>query len=76
MSGSSVAAALGRANARHGKPNTITVDNGTESTSRVLDEWAFRRGVTLDFIRPGKPSENGFIEALNGKLRDECLNAN
>jgi putative transposase len=50
------------------------VDHGTEFTSRALDEWAYRRGVTPDFIRPGKPAENGFIEASNGKLRDECLN--
>jgi putative transposase len=76
MSGRSVAEALDRAIAEHGKPRTITVDHGTEFTSRALDEWAYRRGVTLDFIRPGKPTENGFIEAFNGKLRDECLNAN
>jgi putative transposase len=76
MSGSSVAVALERAIARHGKPRSITVDPGTEFTSRALDEWAYRRGITLDFIRPGKPTENGLIEAFNGKLRDECLNAN
>jgi putative transposase len=76
MSGRSVAEALDRAIAEHGKPRTITVDHGTEFTSRALDEWAYRRGVTLDFIRPGKPTENGFVEAFNGKLRDECLNAN
>jgi putative transposase len=76
MTGAAVAAALDRAIARHGKPKTITVDHGTEFTSRALDEWAYRRGVTLDFIRPGKPVENGFIESFNGKLRDECLNAN
>jgi putative transposase len=75
MSGGSVAAALDKAIARHGRPRTITVDHGTEFTSRALDEWAYRCGVTLDFIRPGKPTENGFIEAFNGKLRDECLNA-
>jgi putative transposase len=51
-----------------------TVDNGTEFTSKVLDEWCYLRGVNLDFIRPGKPTENGFIESFNGRLRDECLN--
>jgi transposase InsO family protein len=51
------------------------VDHGTEFTSRALDEWAYRRGVALDFIRSGKPVENGYIESFNGKLRDECLNA-
>ncbi len=55
-------------------PKAITVDHGTEFTSRALDEWAWRRGVQLDFIRPGKPVENGLIESFNGRLRDECLN--
>jgi putative transposase len=76
MSGRAVAEALDRAIAKHGKPQTITVDHGTEFTSRVLDEWAYQRGVLLDFIRPGKPVENSFVESFNGKLRDECLNAN
>jgi len=76
MSGHSVAEALDRAIDRHGQPMTITVDHGTEFTSRAMDEWAYRRGVTLDFIRPGKPVETGFIESFNGRLRDECLNAN
>jgi putative transposase len=76
MSGKAVAEALDRAIAVHGKPRSITVDHGTEFTSRALDDWAYRRGVLLDFIRPGKPVENGYIESFNGKLRDECLNAN
>jgi putative transposase len=62
MSGAAVADALERAIARHGRPRSITVDHGTEFTSRALDEWAYRRGVALDFIRPGKPAENGYIE--------------
>ena len=56
-------------------PQAITVDHGTEFTSKALDEWAWRHGVQLDFIRPGKPVENGMIESFNGRLRDECLNA-
>jgi putative transposase len=56
-------------------PKAITVDHGSEFTSKVLDEWAWRHGVQLDFIRPGKPVENGLIESFNGRLRDECLNA-
>lgn len=76
MSGQAVADALDRAIGKHGKPRSITVDHGTEFTSRALDDWAYRRGVLLDFIRPGKPVENSFIESFNGKLRDECLNAN
>jgi Integrase core domain len=47
----------------HGAPRTITVDHGTKFTSCALDEWAYRRGITLDFIRPGKPTEDGGIEA-------------
>jgi transposase InsO family protein len=39
-----------------------------------MDAWAYRHGIQLDFIRPGKPVENGFIESFNGRLRDECLN--
>ena len=41
-----------------------------------MDSWAYRNSVQLDFIRPGKPVENAFIESFNGRLRDECLNAN
>lgn len=74
MSGASVAEALDRAVAEHGCPASITVDHGTEFTSRALDEWAYRRGVKLAFTTPGKPTENGHIESFNGKLRDECLN--
>src|SRR5712692_6037526 len=50
------------------------VDHGTEFQSRAFEDWAYRRGVQLDFIRPGKPVENAFIESFNGRLRDECLN--
>jgi putative transposase len=53
----------------------IRVDQGTEFVSRDLDLWAYQRGVTLDFSRPGKPTDNAFIESLNGKFRAECLNA-
>jgi len=56
------------------RPRSITVDHGTEFQSRALEDWAYRRGVQLDFIRPGKPIENAFIESLNGRLWDECLN--
>jgi putative transposase len=59
-----------------GFPKTIRLDNGPEFVSKELDLWAFMRGVTLDFSRPGKPTDNAFIESLNGKFRTECLNAN
>jgi putative transposase len=57
-----------------GLPETIVIDNGPEFTSRALDEWAYRRGVRLLFITPGRPIENAYIESFNGKFRDECLN--
>jgi transposase InsO family protein len=46
---------------------------GPEFISEVLDHWAYERGVTLDFSRLGKPADNAFAEAFNGRLRDECL---
>jgi len=55
-------------------PRTIRVDNGPEFLSKRLDQWAYLNGVELDFIRPGKPMDNGLIEAFNGRLRQECLN--
>ena len=58
-----------------GFPATIRVDQGSEFVSRDLDLWAYQRGVTLDFSRPGKPTDNAFIESFNGKFRAECLNA-
>ena len=58
-----------------GYPKTIRVDNGSEFISRDMDVWAYTNNVTLDFSRPGKPTDNAFIEAFNSKLRGECLNA-
>jgi putative transposase len=74
LSGQRVIDAFERLGTAHSLPRAITVDNGTEFTSKALDEWAYRRGIQLDFIRPGKPTENGMIESFNGRLRDECLN--
>lgn len=59
-----------------GIPKNITTDNGPEFISRALDEWAFKNRVNLNFIRPGKPTENAYIESFNGKFRDECLREN
>ena len=59
--------------AERGVPVALTQDNGTEFTSRHYDAWAFSAGIQLDFIRPGRPVENCYIESFNGKLRDECL---
>ena len=57
-----------------GYPKTIRVDQGSEFISRDMDLWAYQRGVVLDFSRPGKPTDNAFIEAFNGRFRAECLN--
>jgi len=57
-----------------GLPEGIVVDNGPEFAGQALDVWAHGRGVALDFITPGKPVENAFIESFNGRFRDECLN--
>jgi putative transposase len=74
LGGHRVVRALQALAATRGLPRTITVDNGPEFHSRVLDAWAHDAGVTLQFSRPGKPVDNTFIEAFNGRLRDECLN--
>ena len=60
--------------ASSGYPKTIRVDQGSEFVSRDLDLWAYAHGVTLDFSRPGKPTDNAYIEAFNGRFRAECLN--
>jgi putative transposase len=57
-----------------GAPESITTDNGSEFAGQAMDAWAHRAGVKLDFIRPGRPVQNGYIESFNGRLRDECLN--
>ena len=59
-----------------GRPKVIRVDNGPEFISKDLDLWAYWNKVKLDFIRPGKPTDNAFIESFNGRLRQECLNEN
>ena len=57
-------------------PQRIQVDNGSEFISKDFDRWAYENHVTLDYSRPGKPTDNPFIESFNGSLRDECLNTN
>lgn len=60
---------------RHrGVPARTQVDNGSELISRTLDLWADQHGVTLDFSRPGRPTDQPFIESFDGSFRDECLN--
>ena len=76
IKGERVRQILQRVCADMGKPEQIRSDNGSEFISKVLDRWAYENGVVLDFSRPGKPTDNAFIESFNGSFRDECLNVN
>jgi putative transposase len=73
FTGDQVVAALEGLAAERGAPASIRVDNGPEFVGRSLDLWAYFNGVTPDFSRPGKPTDNAYIEAFNGRLRQECL---
>ena len=59
---------------QRGLPSRIQTDNGSEFASLAMDRWAYEQQVTLDFSRPGKPTDNPFVESFNGSFRDECLN--
>jgi putative transposase len=74
LSGLRVARELDRIIERRGRPCLIVSDNGTELTSRAMLGWQQRQRVEWHYIAPGKPTQNGFIESFNGRLRDECLN--
>jgi putative transposase len=77
LKGFDVVAVMERIKERRGiVPQRIQVDNGSEFISKALDHWAYENEVTLDFSRPGKPTDNPFIESFNGSFRDECLNVN
>jgi putative transposase len=72
--GQDVADILTEVGLAQGLTRKIQVDNGPEFASKKLDQWAYLNGVELDFSRPGKPTDNAFIEAFNGRFREECLN--
>lgn len=72
--GYDVVRTLERVRGHYGIPRTIRVDNGPEFVSKELDLWAYCNNVTLDFSRPGKPTDNAFIESFNARVRQECLN--
>lgn len=74
LPGSRVVRVLEQLVAWRGAPQQITIDNGPEFAGQALDAWAYTHGVSLDFIEPGNPSQNGHIESFNGRFRDECLN--
>jgi putative transposase len=74
QTGEKVVEQMKRLVAGRGAPESITTDNGSEFAGQAMDAWAHQGGVKLDFIRPGRPVQNGYIESFNGRLRDECLN--
>lgn len=76
LGGARVVGVLERLGDLRGLPEVITVDNGPEFAGKALDEWAYRKGIKINFIQPGKPIENAYAESFNGRLRDECLNTN
>jgi len=76
LTGERVVRVLDRVADERGCPEAIVIDNGPEFTGRALDGWASQRGVALQFIQPGKPIQNAFVESFNDKLRSEHLNTN
>ncbi len=76
ITGQRVTEVLARVAGMRGLPSKIFLDNGPEFVSKALDLWAYQHGMTLDFSRTGKPTDNAMIESFNGRLRDECLNVN
>ena len=76
LTGKRVVEVLERLTLSAGLPKTIKVDQGSEFISKAMDAWAHFNNVKLEFSRPGKPTDNAFIESFNGRLRQECLNQN
>ncbi|EGG92888.1 ISDet2, transposase orfB [gamma proteobacterium IMCC1989] len=74
ITGQQVARFLSQLFEQRQKPQSITCDNGTEFTSKAMFFWGKESRVQLNFIQPGKPTQNAFVESLNGKFRDACLN--
>jgi putative transposase len=76
LKGEDVVRTLNRLKYEGRVPKFLFCDNGSEFTSQAMDLWAYQNGVKIDFSRPGKPTDNAFIESFNGTFRDECLNTN
>jgi len=74
ITGNQVARFLDELKVSRGLPKSLVCDNGTEFTSKAMFFWSKGSGVKLSFIQPGKPTQNAFVESLNGKFRNECLN--
>lgn len=75
LKGTDVVRVLETLRQRRGCPECLYCDNGSEFTSQILDLWAYHYKVRIDFSRPGKPTDNAFIESFNGTFRSECLSA-
>ncbi len=75
LKGHDVVRVLQRISNERGVPQVLFCDNGSEFTSQVMDLWAYHNGVKIDFSRPGKPTDNAYVESFNGTLRAECLDA-
>jgi len=73
LKGTDVVEVLNQIRARRGAPKMLFCDNGSEFSSQIMDLWAYQNGVRIDFSRPGKPTDNAFIETFNKTLRVECL---
>jgi putative transposase len=75
LKGHDVVRVLQRVSQHRGVPQVLFCDNGSEFTSQAMDLWAYHNGVKIDFSRPGKPTDNAYVESFNGTLRAECLDA-
>jgi hypothetical protein len=72
--GDDVVRTLNKLKLERGVPKVLFCDNGSEFTSHAMDLWAYQNGAKIDFSRPGKPTDNAFVESFNGTFRNECLN--
>jgi putative transposase len=72
LKGTDVVEVLNRLRFKRGTPKMLFCDNGSEFSSQIMDLWAYQNGVRIDFSRPGKPTDNAYIETFNGTLRAEC----
>jgi putative transposase len=75
LKGHDVVRVLQQVSQQRGAPRILFCDNGSEFTSQAMDLWAYHNQVKIDFSRPGKPTDNAYIESFNGTLRAECLDA-
>jgi putative transposase len=75
LKGADVVRVLNRVCSQRANPKNVFCDNGSEFTSQAMDLWAYHAGVRIDFSRPGKPTDNAYVESFNGTLRSECLDA-